>query len=151
MWQLTLDVEIDPLTDGGRDVIASYTEVGAHVLSPHPVNLQRVPSPELDLPVLVVAGPHPDLPPTLPPPDDPGPGHAVRLAAELSRVLVLPRRDVPTGQLHVDVGRDHDAEPGALVDHGVRVDLAHVVTAVLRAHLSAANIITPHLKLSRLT
>ena len=75
------------------------------------------------------------------PPHNPGPRYSVRLAAELGRVLVLPGRDVPAGLLHVDVGRDHDAQPGALVDHGVGVDLAHVVPTVLGSHLSAAKIL----------
>ena len=60
-------MEVDPLADGGRDVIAGYTEVGPHVLPPHPLYLQSGASPDLDLPVLVVAGPHPDLAPAFPP------------------------------------------------------------------------------------
>ena len=44
---LTLDVQIYPPADGGRHVVAGDAEVGAHVLAPHPVDLQGVASPHL--------------------------------------------------------------------------------------------------------
>ena len=47
---LTIDVETDPLADGGRDVVAGDAEVGPHVLAPHPVDLQRVPGPDVHRP-----------------------------------------------------------------------------------------------------
>ena len=48
--------------------------------------------------------------------------------------LVLPGGDVPGGAGHVNVGGDHDAQPGGLRRHGVGVDLAHVQTPVIQGH-----------------
>ena len=43
-------MEVYPLADGGRDVVAGDAEVGPHVLAPHPVDLQRVPGPDVHRP-----------------------------------------------------------------------------------------------------
>ena len=45
----TLHVEVYPLADCGRHVVAGDAEVGPHVLAPHPVYLQSVPGPDVQL------------------------------------------------------------------------------------------------------
>ena len=54
MSALTLDVEVYPPADGGRHVVAGDAEVGAHVLAPHPVDLQGVAGPHLQSQSIVV-------------------------------------------------------------------------------------------------
>ena len=149
---LTLDVQVDPLAHSRRHVVAGYAEIGAHVLPPDLGDLQSVASPDLHRPGLVVAAPHSDVAAALPPPHDGGLRHTVRPAVELCGVLVLPGRHVPAGPRHVNVGRDLDTEPGRLGDHGVRVDLTHVTTAVLQLDPSehddvtgAPHVVLPHL------
>ena len=40
---LTVDVEADPLADGGRNVVAGDAEVGPHLRPPHPRQAQVLP------------------------------------------------------------------------------------------------------------
>ena len=40
---LTVDVEADPLADGGRDVVAGDAEVGPHLRPAHPRQAQVLP------------------------------------------------------------------------------------------------------------
>ena len=141
----TLDMKIYPLADCGRDVVAGDAEVGAHVLPPHAVDLQRVPGPAGHQPVLPRRGSDPDLAAALPPPHYPGPRHAcityqvcsaplfaasevtVSSADQPGGVLVLPGHQVAAAVGVVDVGRLQHGEPGHLPRHRVCVDLCSAV------------------------
>ena len=51
----TLHVQIYPLADGGRHVVAGDAEVSPHVLAPHPMYLERVSGPDVHLSARIVS------------------------------------------------------------------------------------------------
>ena len=120
---LTCDLQYDPATDGRWYTVGGDTEIGSTVppgdggeadyLAHH---LGRVPPVETS-----------DIGPLLPPPLDGWLGVALPVAPQ-HHVLPLPHRLVPAGPR--DPRRLKHLEVGQLAPHGVRVDLAHVVTRV---------------------
>ena len=130
----TLNMKINSLADSWRNIICCNTEIRSHVLSPDPMYLQRISAPHIHGSLLMMIGSDPDLTPALAPPHNLGTRHAICVTREAGRVLVLACGHVTGSAVGVYIRRDEDAEPRGLGGHRVRVDLAHVQTAVISRH-----------------
>ena len=139
---LTVDVETDPLADGGRHVVPGDAEVGPHLGPGHPGDGQVLPL-ELLVAALVPGGVPDDVLAVLASPGDPR-GGVTRGLAHQGHVLPLLDHDVLAGLEIVNLRGDIDVQTSVLLLHLLSVYLTHVAAPVRLQH--RAEVQLPNLK-----